>query len=145
MNIKPSKDQMREWHDAAVMSATPGSLAFTWTVAELAAQWGAAQAQQTTVDAARVLEWMRTPDRKPANLAFTDGPERQAAYWIEIAQQTTEEPELREKPKPDVVTECRILGVYKSILWNSETNTVDRANLRLTFTADGVLKNAKVI
>jgi len=52
---------------------------------------------------------------------------------------------LREKPKPDVVTECRILGVYKSILWNSETNTVDRANLRLTFTADGVLKNAKVI
>ena len=50
MNIKPSKDQMREWHDAAVMSATPGSLAFTWTVAELAAQWGAAQAQQTTVE-----------------------------------------------------------------------------------------------
>lgn len=63
---------------------------------------GAAQAQQTTADAGRVLEWMRTPDRKPANLAFTDGPERQAAYWIEIAQQrvaqqTTEEPELPER------------------------------------------------
>ena len=31
---------------------------------------GASQAQQTTADAGRVLEWMRTPNRKPANLAF---------------------------------------------------------------------------
>ena len=64
---------------------------------------GAAQAQQTTADAGRVLEWMRTPNRKPANLAFTDGPERQAAYWIEIAQQRvaqqTTEPELPEAAK----------------------------------------------
>lgn len=52
---------------------------------------------------------------------------------------------LREKPKPDVVTECRILGPYKSILWNSVTDTVDRANLRLTFSADGVLKSAEVL
>lgn len=37
-------------------------------------------------DASRVLEWMRDPNRKPAQLAFTHGPERQAAYWIEIAQ-----------------------------------------------------------
>ena len=69
-----------------------------------AAQWGASQAQQTTADAGRVLEWMRTPNRKPANLAFTDGPERQAAYWIEIAQQRvaqqTTEPEL---PEPEAI------------------------------------------
>lgn len=37
-------------------------------------------------DTARVLEWMRTPNRKAAQFAFTEGPERQAAYWIEIAQ-----------------------------------------------------------
>jgi hypothetical protein len=40
----------------------------------------------TDVDVARVLEWMRTPNRKPAQLAFTAGPDRQAAYWIEIGQ-----------------------------------------------------------
>jgi hypothetical protein len=40
-------------------------------------------------DASRVLEWMRDPNRKPAQLAFTHGPERQAAYWIEIAQAET--------------------------------------------------------
>lgn len=37
-------------------------------------------------DAGRVLEWMHSEDRKPANTAFTAGPERQAAYWIEIGQ-----------------------------------------------------------
>lgn len=37
-------------------------------------------------DTARVLEWMRTPNRKAAQFAFTEGQERQAAYWIEIAQ-----------------------------------------------------------
>lgn len=42
---------------------------------------------QPECDAARVIEWMRTPNRKPAQTAFTAGPERQAAYWIEIAQQ----------------------------------------------------------
>lgn len=51
---------------------------------------------------------------------------------------------LREKPKPDVVAVCRI-GPYKAIIWNSKTDTVDRANLRLTFTADGALKNAEVL
>jgi hypothetical protein len=34
-------------------------------------------------DAAMVVEWAMTPNRKPAQLAFTAGPERQAAYWIE--------------------------------------------------------------
>lgn len=46
----------------------------------------AAPAAQPQCDTARVLEWMRTPNRKAAQLAFTEGPERQAAYWIEIAQ-----------------------------------------------------------
>lgn len=34
-------------------------------------------------DPARVIKWAYDPARKPANTAFTDGPERQAAYWIE--------------------------------------------------------------
>lgn len=42
--------------------------------------------QSRECDPARVLEWMHSDDRKPANLAFTAGPERQAAYWIEIGQ-----------------------------------------------------------
>lgn len=37
-------------------------------------------------DGARVIAWARDPNRKAANLAFTAGPERQAAYWIEWAQ-----------------------------------------------------------
>lgn len=43
-------------------------------------------AQEQNVDAARVLEWMHSKPRKAAQLAFTEGPDRQAAYWIEIAQ-----------------------------------------------------------
>ena len=31
----------------------------------------------------RVVAWARSHPRKPAVLAFTAGPERQAAYWIE--------------------------------------------------------------
>ena len=33
----------------------------------------------------RVIEWAKSNPRKPATIAFTDGPERQAAYWIEWA------------------------------------------------------------
>ena len=66
------------------------------------------------VDARRVLEWMRDPNRKPAQLAFTHGPERQAAYWIEIAQS---EPEVaannidaRFTHRLAIVLECMILN-----------------------------------
>jgi len=41
-------------------------------------------------DPARVIEWARSNPRKPAQTAFTDGPERQAAYWIEWAQTEAE-------------------------------------------------------
>lgn len=65
-------------------------------------------------DAGRVLEWMRDPNRKPAQLAFTHGPERQAAYWIEIAQS---EPEVaannvdpRFTHRLAIVLECMILN-----------------------------------
>lgn len=53
----------------------------TWQAA-----WKAARSSEVA-DAARVIEWAMDPNRKRANLAFTAGPERQAAYWIEWAQQ----------------------------------------------------------
>ena len=38
-----------------------------------------------TVDAARVFTWANSSPRQPANQAFADGPELQAAQWIEWA------------------------------------------------------------
>lgn len=37
------------------------------------------------MDTERLLSWLKDPGRKPANLAFTAGDERQAAYWMEMA------------------------------------------------------------
>ena len=42
--------------------------------------------QDCAADGARVIEWARKKPRPPANVAFTAGPERQAAYWIEWAE-----------------------------------------------------------
>lgn len=44
-----------------------------------------AQPADERADAARVIEWATDPNRKPSHIAFTAGPERQAAYWIEWA------------------------------------------------------------
>lgn len=35
-------------------------------------------------NAKRLIDWLNDPNRKPANLAFTEGPERQVAYVFEI-------------------------------------------------------------
>lgn len=52
-------------------------------------------------DAARVIEWARSNPRRPANSAFTAGAGRQAAYWIEWAEQNmtraAAEPEVLQK------------------------------------------------
>lgn len=37
------------------------------------------------VDVERLVEWLVSENRKDAGLAFTAGPERQAAYWMEMA------------------------------------------------------------
>ena len=53
---------------------------------------------------------------------------------------------VKPEPKPDIVTECKLLGAYKAVLWNSVTNTVPGANLKLTFDGEtGKLKSAEVI
>ena len=38
----------------------------------------------------RLMAWLKDPNRKPANTAFTDGPDRQTAYWMEMAMTQTE-------------------------------------------------------
>lgn len=52
-------------------------------------------------DANRVVEWASSQPRKPAQLAFTAGPERQAAYWIEWAESMMKarHPELSQPDK----------------------------------------------
>ena len=37
-------------------------------------------------NANRVIEWARSQPRLAPQIAFADGPERQAAYWIEWAE-----------------------------------------------------------
>lgn len=46
-------------------------------------------------DAARVIAWANDPQRQRANTAFTAGPERQAAYWIEWAESRMKENDRR--------------------------------------------------
>lgn len=41
---------------------------------------------QAGFDVQRVMEWSESSPRKPANIAFTSGGERQAAYLIENAE-----------------------------------------------------------
>lgn len=69
--------------------------------------------------------------------------------WLDIEQPNwNREGKYRFKPepKPDVMTECKITRCYGAILWNSETDTVDGANLRLTFDGEtGQLKSAEVL
>ena len=48
--------------------------------------WDARAHADCIADFQRVVEWAKSKNRKPANLAFTAGPERQAAYWIEWAK-----------------------------------------------------------
>ena len=56
--------------------------------------------------------------------------------------------ELRVKPepKPDVVQECKIFRMGGDILWNTDTGTVDGANIRLHYDGEtGKLKSAEVL
>ena len=53
---------------------------------------------------------------------------------------------IKPERKQNITTECKVLGAYKSILWNSTRDTVPDANLRLTFDGDtGEVIDAQVI
>lgn len=53
------------------------------SVSKMLIAQGISLPQNEVADAARVIAWAKSNPRKPANIAFTAGPERQAAYWIE--------------------------------------------------------------
>lgn len=55
-------------------------------VADAADDLRAALAAEQAPDTYRIVEWATSTPRKAAALAFTAGPERQAAYWIEWAE-----------------------------------------------------------
>jgi hypothetical protein len=61
------------------------SIGEAWSLLDEAADALEGVAKPTDAEADRVLAWARSRPRKPAMLAFTAGPERQAAYWIEWA------------------------------------------------------------
>lgn len=78
-----------------------------------------------TADASRVLAWMRDPNRKPAQLAFTEGPERQADYWIEIAQSEPSAQQYTVAPLTDEMIELGGEEIYghprhKAVEWAKE-------------------------
>lgn len=53
---------------------------------------------------------------------------------------------IKPEKKDDLVTEAKILGPYKSVMWNSVTDQVSHANIRLTFDGEtGKLKHAEVL
>ena len=53
---------------------------------DLTAAYMCGQAKGNTFDFGRVLVWARDAGRKPAHMAFTAGPDRQAAYLIEAIE-----------------------------------------------------------
>ena len=63
-------------------------------------------------------------------------------YWNPLVEYR-----IKPEPKPDLITECKIIGAYRSIMWNRcWPGTVVGANLRLTFDGEtGKLKAAEVI
>ena len=56
-------------------------------VEQLRAENAALKREAHIANAARVLKWADERPRRAPNLAFPAGPERQAAYWIEWAEQ----------------------------------------------------------
>lgn len=79
-----------------------------WVAGYAQGQKRAAEQAQPVADAARVIEWATSTPRKAAAHAFTEGPERQAAYWIEWAEARVVSRRLTtEQAQPvAVVTEC---------------------------------------
>ena len=55
------------------------------STAQAVGRSGRTGCSEEIADAAKVIAWASKEKRLPPHLAFTAGPERQAAYWIEWA------------------------------------------------------------
>lgn len=97
------------------------------------------------MDTERLLSWLNDPNRKPANLAFTAGEERQVAYWMEMAMNEAvknEETRLNEKKVALFVEKFRTLGQKDR---SAAADVVEVLNEALVSPEDEVIEIAKTI
>lgn len=92
------------------------------------------------MDTERLLSWLNDPNRKPANLAFTAGEERQVAYWMEMAM--NDETRLNVKQVALFIEKFRDLGRKDR---SASADVVEVLNEALISTEDEVLEIAKTI
>lgn len=88
--LGPLPERDARWALAAEVAR--GRMAGGWVLVDadlvlaLDARLAELAALADVADAGRVLAWAQETPRRPANAAFTAGPERQAAYWIEWSE-----------------------------------------------------------
>ena len=78
------------------------------------------------MDSQRVLSWMQDPLRKPANVAFTEGDERQAAYLIELAEDRLKKQVEEMRP----VVEAAILYEVTQETWDNLEKAIETYKLK---------------
>lgn len=97
------------------------------------------------MDTERLLSWLNDPNRRPANLAFTAGEERQVAYWMEMAMNEAvknEETRLNEKKVALFVEKFRNLGLKDA---SAAADVVEVLNEALVLKEDEVFEIARTI
>lgn len=97
------------------------------------------------MDTERLLSWLNDPNRKPANLSFTAGEERQVAYWMEMAMNEAvkiEETRLNEKKVALFVEKFRTMGLKDA---SAAADVVEVLNEALVSKEDEVFEIARTI
>lgn len=74
------------------------------------------------VDIERVLEWMQN-DERPANIAFTAGPERQLAYAFEVLSNQCDE-RVR-------LAEAKLKLAEEALAWPLEPSPINARNAQV--------------
>lgn len=97
------------------------------------------------MDTERLLSWLQDPNRKPANLVFTAGAERQTAYWMEMAMNealNNDETRLNQKQVALFVEKFRALGLKDR---SAAADVVEVLNEALVSTEGEVVEIVKTI
>lgn len=95
------------------------------------------------MDTERLLSWLNDPNRKPANVAFTAGEERQVAYWMEMAMnEVVKETRLNEKQVSLFVEKFRTIGLKDA---TAAADVVEVLNEALVSKEENVFEIAKTI